>query len=62
MAQTISISGSSPLDEKIRVDAINSIKNIPIDIIEKLGKLAKSEKAHEQLRDNWFLIKQMTGV
>lgn len=61
MAQ-INIKGSNAIDEKIRLDALNTINGLPTDLLEKLGKLAKSKTAQNKLKNQWLIIKSMVGA
>ena len=58
----LNVTGTNPIDENIRVEALSYINNLPTDTLNKLGQLAKSEKAQSKLKSNWIIIKKMVGI
>lgn len=60
--KTIKITGKNVMDLDIRTTAINTLKDLPTEELDRLGTLARSETARNKFMSNWNMIKMMTGI
>lgn len=62
MQINIDISGSSPLDQDIKAKALKKIATLDTVTLERLYKLANSEKAIKKFNSSWTFVKNYVGV
>ena len=55
----ITVEATNVLELNAKVEAINKIKNLDIDTLDKLAQLASSQKAITKLKSNWLTVKTL---
>lgn len=60
--KTVTITGNNAIDVDIKVQAINVLKELPADELDRLATLAKSPNARKKFMSNWNMIKRLTGI
>ena len=57
----IKIKTANPFEAKAKMEHLNFLSKLDTDILEKLVKLGKNNKAIQQLKDNFLMIERFLG-
>lgn len=55
----ITIEATNVLELNAKIQAIEKIKKLDVDTLNKLSQLASSQKAIDKLKSNWLMVKTM---
>ena len=61
MTKYIEVIGVDAIDQDLRKKGLEKLNKLPTDILQKLSELSESEKAQNQLKNNFNFIKTFLG-
>lgn len=58
-SEIVTVEASNILELNAKLEALNKLKKLDVDTLNKLSQLASSQKAIDKLKSNWLMVKTM---